>query len=277
MALPSKERKNYYFFLILLLVNVILLSIQIPLGQDKTLLKETFLAIFTPLQAGLNWLWNEISNFWEKYFFLIQVKSQNEKLAAENVQLRQENILLKNIIEKLEKEAEIKKRLSSLGNSILIASVIGSDAGNIFQSIIINRGSLHGVSGDMTVLDPEGNLVGRVINPVLPWSCRVQLITDETSGVAVITANQNVSGVFRGDGRGRGYLDYVLITSPEVAIGEEVLTSGLDGIHPAGLKVGRVVGISIKDALFKKIEVEPFFQLNKLKQVAIINFDLKKF
>ncbi len=128
----------------------------------------------------------------------------------------------------------------------------------------------------MTVLDPEGNVVGRVIDPVLPWSCRVQLITDEASGTGVITSRQAVSGVLRGDGQGRCYLDYVLITSPEASIGEEVLTSGLDGIFPAGLRVGRIISISMEDTLFKKIEVEPFFQLNGLRQVAIICFDLSK-
>lgn len=277
MALSLKERKNYYLLLVLIIFHVFLLSIQIPLGQDRTLLKDAFLTFFTSCQVGLNWLWKEFINFWENYFFLLNIRSQNEKLLAENIRLRQENILLKNLIEKLEKEKEIKERLSSFNFSILIASVIGGDASNIFQSIILNRGSRHGVKADMTVLDEEGNLVGRVIEPVLPLTCRVQLITDEMSSVAVITANQNVSGILRGDGRGRGYLDYVLITSPEVAIGDEVLTSGLEGIHPAGLKVGRVIAISIKDAFFKKIEIEPFFQLNKLKQVAIIMSDLKKF
>lgn len=277
MALSWKERKSYYLFLVLITLHILLLSIQVPLGQDKTLLKNVFLTVFTSGQAGLNWLWREFSNFWQNYFFLVKVKSENEKLLAENIRLRQENILLKNLIEKLEKEKEIKERLSSFHLSILVASVIGGDTGNIFQSIVLNRGAQHGVKANLTVLDEEGNLVGRVIEPVLPLTCRVQLITDETSGVGVVTVNHKVSGILRGDGRGRGYLDYVLITSPEVEIGEEVLTSGLEGIHPAGLKVGRVIAVSIKDALFKKIEIEPFFQLNKLKQVAIILSDLKKF
>lgn len=276
MALPAKEKRNFYLFLILLLINLILLSFQVPLNQDKTLMKQTILAIFTPLQAGVNWFWKGIEGLWLDYIFLKNVRVQNEKLAAENILLRQKNIILRQVLEKLEKEKDIKERLKQLESPVVIASVIGTDASNIFQSLIINRGTQHGIKANMTVLDPEGNVVGRVIDPVLPWSCRVQLITDEASGTGVITSRQAVSGVLRGDGQGRCYLDYVLITSPEASIGEEVLTSGLDGIFPAGLRVGRIISISMEDTLFKKIEVEPFFQLNGLRQVAIICFDLSK-
>lgn len=276
MAFPSKEKKNFYIFLILVLANLILLSTQVPLNQDKTLMKQAILSIFTPLQAGVNWLWRGIEGLWIDYIFLRNVRAQNERLAAENLLLRHENIILRHVLEKLEKEKDIKERLKQLDSPVVVASVVGTDAGNIFQSIIINRGAQHGVKPDMTVLDPDGNLVGRIIDPVLPWSCRVQLITDEASGTGVITSSQAVSGVLRGDGRGRCYLDYVLITAPQVAIGEEVMTSGFDGIYPAGLRVGRIISVSVEDALFKRIEVEPFFRLNGLRQVAIICFDLTR-
>lgn len=276
MALPTKEKRSFYLFLTLILINLILLSTQVPLNQDKTLMKQVILGIFTPLQTGITGIWKGIENFWMDYIFLKNVRAQNQQLTAENILLRQENIILRHILEKLEKEKDIKERLKQLKSPIVVASVVGTDAGNIFQSLIINRGTQHGIKADMTVLDPEGNLVGRVIEPVLPWSCRVQLITDEASGTGVITSHQAVCGVLRGDGRGRCYLDYVLITSPEISTGEEVLTSGLDGVYPAGLRVGRIISVSMEDALFKKIEVEPFFQLNGLRQVAIVCFDLSR-
>jgi len=276
MALPSKERKNIYLFLILILGHLILLSIQVPLDQDNPLLKQAFLAVITPVQAGLSWLWQGIESLWTDYIFLRKVKSENQRLEAENLLLRQENLILRQVLERLEKEIEIKERLNQLTSPVVIASVIGSDGGNIFQSLILNRGSKHGIKANMAVLDPEGNLVGRVIGPVLPWSCRVQLITDEASGTAVITSSHGISGVLRGDGRGRCYLDYVLVTSPEISPGEEITTSGLDGLYPAGIRVGRIISVSIENALFKKVEVEPFFQINGLRQVAIIRFDLSR-
>lgn len=276
MVLQTREKRSFHFFLFLIIINLILLSLQVPLSQDKTLMKQVLLGLFTPLQAGVNWIWKGIENLWLDYIFLKNVKAQNAQLAAENLLLRQENILLRHVLEKLEKEQEIKERLEPLKFPIVVAAVIGVDAGNIFQSIIINRGAHHGIKANMVVLDPEGNLVGRIIDPVLPWSCRVQLITDETSGTGVITSRQAVSGILRGDGQGRCYLDYVLISSPEVFIGEKVLTSGLDGIYPAGLQVGQVISVSTEDALFKKIEVEPFFQLNGLRQVAVICFDFSR-
>ncbi len=277
MALPLKERKSFLLFLLLSLGNVILISMQVPRGEDQTLLKKAILAGLTPLQAAAVWTGRGIANFWESYLLWRDIRTQNQNLREENFFLRQENTILKNVLQKLEEEVKIRERLARFSSSIIVASVIGTDAGNIYKSLIINRGRRHEIKPDMVVLDPQGNLLGRVISPVLEWTSRVQLLTDETSGVGAITATKGVMGILRGDGRGRCLLDYVLLSSPEIEVGEEVLTSGMDKIYPAGLPDGRISSVKSDGSLFKKISVEPYFRLNGLVQVAVIPFDLKNF
>lgn len=277
MALPLKKRKSLLWFLLLIVGNLILISIQVPRGGDQTLFKKAFLACLTPVQAAAIGVGRAIGDFGESYLLWRDLREQNQNLREENFFLRQENMLLKNVLQKLGEELQIRQRLAPLSSSIIVASVIGADAGNIYKSLIINRGRRHSIKPDMVVLDPQGNLVGRVISPVLEWTSRVQLITDETSGAGAITADKGVMGILRGDGRGHCFLDYVLLSSPEIQVGEEVLTSGMDNIYPAGLAIGRIKTVSSDGTLFRKILVEPHLRLNGLGQVAVISFDLKNF
>jgi rod shape-determining protein MreC len=171
---------------------------------------------------------------------------------------------------------EIQELLSTLSRSVLVASVIGFDSSQIYNSIELNKGSADGVHKDMVVLDRMARLVGRVVEPISAKQARVQLITDGDSGVGVYTERFRVVGVLQGDAKGRCVLKYIVKTNREVVEGEEILTSGLDGIYPSGIPVGRILSIVAPETdLFKKIVVEPYFDLSELDQVAVFTVDLR--
>ena len=67
---------------------------------------------------------------------------------------------------------------------------------------------------------------------------------------------------------------YVLKTNKDIAVDEDVLTSGFDAIYPAGIPVGRIAAVSEDPSLFKNIEVAPFFEFADLDQVAVFTADL---
>jgi rod shape-determining protein MreC len=123
----------------------------------------------------------------------------------------------------------------------------------------------------MAVVDHQGNLVGRTINPVSLSTATVQLLTDDNSGVSVYSADHRVTGVLAGDGKGgMCWLKYVQATNADLAVGEELITSGHDKIFPAGLKAGRVVSIVTDNSLFKKIVVRPSLDFGSLNFVAVL-------
>jgi rod shape-determining protein MreC len=64
--------------------------------------------------------------------------------------------------------------------------------------------------------------------------------------------------------------NYVLATNEDISKGEEVVTSGKDGIFPSGIKVGRIISIVKDGSLFKRIKVEPYFDIRHLNRVAVI-------
>lgn len=270
-----KEKKRFLLLLGLIFVHLLLISIQVPKGSEPTYFERVVFSVFTPVEHGVVSFFRGLKNFWRNYFYFRDVQRQNQSLRDEAFRLRQENLALKNLLLKFQGGKGIQDLLSTVSRSILVASVIGIDSGQIYKSIHLNKGSTDGVRKDMVVLDRKGRLVGRVVEPVSPRESRVQLISDEDSGVGVLTERFRVVGILQGDAGGKCRLKYIVKTNREVMVDEEVLTSGLDGIYPSGIPVGRIVSITEDTELFKKIVVEPYFDLSDLDQVAVFTADLR--
>lgn len=270
-----KEKKRFLLLLGLVFVHLLLISVQVPRGDQPTYLERAVFSLFVPVQQGVVSFFRGLKSYWGEYFYFRDVQRQNQALRDEAFQLRQENLALKNLLLKLRGEQEVRSLLSTVSRSILVASVIGIDPAQVYKSIQLNKGMADGVRKDMVVLDRKGRLVGRVVEPVSGGESRVQLISDVDSGVGVLTERFRVVGVLQGDADGKCRLKYIVKTSREVTEDEEVLTSGLDGIYPPGIPVGRIISVTENTELFKKIVVQPYFDLSDLDLVAVFTVDLR--
>jgi len=273
MPLFLKERKSLAVLTALIFFQLILISTQVPLGYGENYFEKAVFSIFSPIQHGILSLFRSIGEFWKNYFYLQNVQSQNRKMKDEMFFLRQENNLLRNALENLRSAKEIEESLLRLHENILVAQVIGFDASNFYKSAVINKGSLDGLRKDMIVLDKNGSLVGRIINPIALKESRVQLITDNESGVGVFSQSKEVMGILSGDDKGYCFLEYIHVTTEDIYEGEDIITSGKDGLFPSGIKVGKIVSITTSTSLFKQVKVEPYFDIRDLDQVAVIMRD----
>lgn len=273
MPLFLKERKSLVVLTALIFFQLILISTQVPLGYGENYFEKAIFSVFSPIQHGILSLFRSIGEFWENYFYFQNVQSQNRKMKDEMFFLRQENNLLRNALENLRSAKEIEESLLRLHENILVAQVIGFDASNFYKSAVINKGSLDGLKKDMIVLDKNGSLVGRIINPIALKESRVQLITDNESGVGVFSQSKEVMGILSGDDKGYCFLEYIHVTTEGIYEGEDIITSGKDGLFPSGIKVGKIVSITTSTSLFKQVKVEPYFDIRDLDQVAVIMRD----
>jgi rod shape-determining protein MreC len=270
-----KERKRFLLLLGLVFGHLLLISIQVPRGEDPTYFERAVFSIIGPVEHGVVSFFRGLKSYWRDYGDLRDVQRQNQTLQNEAFRLRQENMALRHLLRDFQASRDIQDLLSAVSRSILVASVIGIDPGQVYKSIHLDKGAADGVRKDMVVLDRNGRLVGRVVDPVSQRECRVQLISDEDSGVGVLTERSRVVGVLQGDAEGRCRLKYIVKTNKDVGVDEEVLTSGLDGIYPSGLPVGRIVSITEDSGLFKKIVVAPYFDLSDLDQLAVFTVDMR--
>ncbi len=260
---------------LLVFFHLLLISYQVPLGSKTTLLEKILFSLLAPVQKAVVNAGRTVASAWKDVKDLARVNRENQELEKEIFFLRQENRLLQEKLRLVLKQADLEASLKLVAETVVPARVIGFDTSNYFRSLIINRGSSDGLAKNLPVCDRSGNLIGRTAEPVGAHEARVLLITSEDSGVAVIAVGDRMPGILSGDGQGRCLVKYVMSSSPVGLEGDEVITSGFDRVFPPGLKVGRIIQVSTREGIFKKIIVKPYFDIRELEVVAVLkNTDL---
>ncbi len=277
MPLALRVKKKPWLLVGLLVVQLLLISLQVPVGAKVSLLNRMIFSVLSPIQHGLASAVGGVRGLWIQYAYLRQVQRQNQDLHRELFVLREENQFLRNWLGELKSEKDIREAAASWRNDLEIASVIGMDATNVFRSAVIDRGTVHGLRKDMPVLDRNGCLIGRVLGPLADREAHIQLITDSECGVSVLAGSPAAVGVLTGLGNGMCELKYILDSGPPLSVGDEILTSGLDGLYARGLRVGAVISVKKDATLFQKVRVKPFFDLAGLGRVAVLKRPARDF
>jgi rod shape-determining protein MreC len=199
---------------------------------------------------------------------LIDVREQNQALKEEIRNLRRDKAAL------LEKESENRrlKKLLDLRAShefpSVAAQVVGEDAVGWYRTLFINKGSDDGVQPDMPVTAAAG-VVGRVMNSSSDVS-RILLLTDPNHSVDCRVARTRDRGVLSGSLERGCVLRYVNLKSG-IGPGDEVVTSGLDGIFPRGLPIGKVEAVQKgPQGLFLEARIIPAVDFSEIEEVVVI-------
>lgn len=175
------------------------------------------------------------------------------------------------------KELEDLKKLNNISSTLtdfdkVSACVIERNRMYWFNTITINKGKSSGINENMAVVSGDG-LIGRVIK-VSSKSSEIKLITtndiNHKISVMIKKENDTIYGILS------GYNNNLLeITSINKDIDNlddyNVYTSGMGGIFPSGIIIGKVKGIK-KDKydVSKIIEVEPSSNFNELRFVNVL-------
>ncbi|HET6668789.1 MAG TPA: rod shape-determining protein MreC [Pyrinomonadaceae bacterium] len=229
-------------------------------------------AVFSPIQNATSWVSSAGGGFINEILNFRSTARENQSLKE---RLAQTELELRNT-----KEAKTENyRLQGLlalkaepGPEKVFARVIARDASVWFNTIMINRGSSSGVALNMPVITP-GGIVGRVV-AVSPVTAQVMLITDEKAAAGAIVGQLGGSGAL-GSVRGLGNSGLVEMRYvsglQKVDVGDYVLTTGQDGIYPAGLNVGEVIEVKNGTATQPhQIYIRPSARLDQLTEVAVL-------
>lgn len=160
--------------------------------------------------------------------------------------------------------------------------VARGDAGSWWQVVTLNRGRAHGLRPNLAVVTLDG-LIGRTTN-ALQTTCDVMLLSDPSLRVACKIRDTDAFGILRGGGlplRGDPALVMLAPAEPRrldylprnyrIPEGSEVVTSGLGGVYPEGLPVGRALRAkAVPSGLYQSVEVEPAADLRKLEYVFVV-------
>jgi rod shape-determining protein MreC len=112
-------------------------------------------------------------------------------------------------------------------------------------------------------------VVGRVVE-VTPTSAKIQLITDPVSAAGGLIQRTRVTGIVSGN-LGAGLKVRYLPLLADVVVGDEVITSGMGGVFPKGVPLGRVTAVERRSgALFQEATLAPKVDLARLEEVLIL-------
>ena len=150
-------------------------------------------------------------------------------------------------------------------SDIIFAKVLSDKRSPFLKSIIINKGSKHGLNLGMIAMDGE-YLVGKVVE-VNYLSSRVLLLSDLNSKIPVVIEPKGIFSILSGTGKDYGIIQY---TKKDEEIQNEsiIYTSGAGSLFKAGIPIGRINTNNLNEE--KKVEF--FTDFSQLRFVKIFSF-----
>ncbi|MGE0785114.1 MAG: rod shape-determining protein MreC [Sandaracinaceae bacterium] len=258
----------------LLAIPFFFLNANLKAPEEQTnALDRGLLTISAPIQVAATSTARWFSGVWQDYVYLVDVKSENDRIRSENARLTEEN-------RRLRYEALENRRLRSLlslreriGGELIGAQVIGRDVSRFFRvtRIQLDRGQRDRVRNGMPVITSEG-LVGQITRAEERYA-DVLLTVDQTSAVDVIVQRTGARGMLRGTGEDDRYLSHIqyLRREDDVRVGDLVHTSGLGQRFPASILVGRITRIVRREfGLYQEAEVTPAVNFSSLDEVLVL-------
>jgi len=253
-------------FIVLIAVNIIVLSVS-SRRYTTSGLSRIAISFISPFQELVTRTMRFTRDIWHQYFYLVSVTRQNQILGTQlnqalevNNQWRETelaNARLRNLL-------GFEKTIAELA---VAAEVIGKDPSAWFKTVIIDKGRADGLTKSLPVVMPQG-IAGQVIEVSNHYS-KVMLVIDRNSAVDALVQRTRARGVIKGDSTDRCRLEFVLRKN-DVRVGDTVVSSGLDGVYPKGLRIGFVSEVIEHDAdIFHEVIVTPFVDFEKLEEVLV--------
>lgn len=176
---------------------------------------------------------------------------QGEHLAAENMQLR--------------KLLGMRERSTFRST---VAEVLYETSDPFTRRLVVDRGQQHGLQAGQPVLDAQG-VIGQV-SRVLALTAEVTLLTDRASTLPVEVRRNGVRAVAYGAGRS-GLIELrFLPATVDLREGDELTTSGLDGVFPPGLPVGRLIEVRRGGSSFTVARIEPAAAVERSRMLLVL-------
>jgi rod shape-determining protein MreC len=267
MALLDLRLRAGYLFLAVVIGHIVLISTQVNTRTGVPILETVTFGAFAEVQRATSATLNGVRDVWYGYLALRGVRAENERLRRELASAQVE----------IQQQRAIADRTRSLESILLLqnstelqttaAQIIGAAASPDFRTVTIDKGALQGIHTDMAVLGPKG-VVGRVV-VTGPRASRVQLLVDRNAAAGALIERSRAQGVVVGASDDRLRLDYVSELS-DVAVGDTVVTSGIDGIYPKGFVIGHVDAVEKTGVAYRTISVRPAMEFSTLEAVLVV-------
>lgn len=248
-------------------LSIIFMAVDARLNYLSQI-RQAFIAALHPLEIIAN-APSEWYRDVKKYF------SVHNELVQENYALKQQAFEHKVRLQRLNAITAENEHLRSLLNGdlpIQPKAVLGeiSHMGRdpFTKIVVVNRGSQHTIKAGQAVVDSKG-IIGQVTR-VYPFTSEVTLITDKELSIPIQIERNQLRAIAFGEGNNTLDIPY-LPTNVDIKVGDKLVTSGIDGVYPAGLAVATVTQIlQNPESPFAKIICTPVAEVTNHLQLLLL-------
>ena len=261
--------KSRGLLLLSAVVVVCLLLLTLQTRGGATGAADAVALVIAPVQIGLAKLSRGALGLWTTYLDWKNVRAENVRLREEMQRLRVEAL---RVTETVEENARLRRLLAlqqRLPLQTLSSEIIAREWGGWVRSLTVNRGRGDRVTRLAAVIAPDG-LIGRVVD-VRPGTSVVQVLTDPASTVGAHVVRTRTPGIVEGEPRGTLRFKYMARDGAAIQVGDTVVTSGLGGLFPRGIPIGRVRAIDDRgSALFHYAMLTPAVDFARIDEVLLL-------
>ncbi len=226
------------------------------------------LDIAAPVQKMIALPIGLVQDAWRHYVSVLDVSEQNEALASRLALLEEENLQLREALVASGRLARIAEIRADFEVPMLPSELVGVDPSPWFRSVLVDDGRSNGVRSGMPVISELG-LVG-LVTATSRGTARVMLVLDRQSAVDGIVQRSRSRGIVRG--RGTDELDFeFVVRGRDVRIGDVVISSGLGGVYPKGIRIGEITSVSDPGSgLLQTAKLTPAVEFGRLEQIFVM-------
>ena len=208
----------------------------------------------------------ELDELQKEYEELLERVSRYEQLEQSASEIRQEN-------------QRLREQLGFAGNITvkhIAAEIVGKDPNNLFSAFAINKGKRAGVAVNMPVIAFQKGMQGLVGKVIIAGELEslVMPIYDSSFFISSRFSESRYEGIIGGQGEDSPLLMSFVPKSAraEISPGDVIVTSGIGGVYPKGISVGRVARILYREyEISMDIEINSIIDFSRLEYVFVID------
>jgi len=268
--LKSKYQR-LFLALFIIFVLLVLYSAKTWMRDDLSFFEKTISTVLSPFEDFSSKIHRMVSSPFVTIEKNSSLKEQVEKITKENSILKLRIQVYESVIDENKRLREGQGLKLYDGFKLITCPVIGGNPSFMYDTLRIGCGSKHGVELKQGVISSYG-VIG-VVMRVFVDSSDILLMTDPNSNLDVISKRTKMRSVLSGNFGNSMLLKYTE-GADSVALGDLFITSGLSGIFPPGLDVGRVMEYKNSlDGSALSLTLQTNYELRSLYEVWVLRRD----
>lgn len=269
----SKFSKKFWVVLAIVIAIVLgIMAAATVIGHGNMAVGGVVGTVIAPIQKGVTVASDAVDSFFSGFGEAKRLRNENEELRLQILQLQQETRNLDTYQnENARLRAMLEMKEAQTAQEYVGARVIAKDTGDWYYTFVIDKGSSDGIAPSAVVVTPQG-LVGTVTEVSATWS-KVKTVLDVESSVGAMCGRTNDMGILEGSvehSRDNCTLMRYIDKNAKLVVGDSVETSGIGGVYPRGLLIGKVTAIEDQiEGLSLVAVVESSVNFNTVSEVLV--------